>query len=220
VKKVNIEPSWFDLLNDEFEKDYFLMLKKFIISEYKAKEIFPPPKLIFNAFNLTPVNKVKVVVIGQDPYHGLNQAHGLAFSVQNKVKIPPSLKNIYKELYADLHIKRDSGCLENWANQGVLLLNSVLTVQSGIANSHKNKGWEQFTESVISKISEKKKNIVFLLWGSYAQKKENHIFKNDHLILKCVHPSPLSAYNGFFGSKPFSKINSFLNKHNIKEIVW
>ena len=221
MKKVNIEASWFNLLNDEFEKNYFIQLRKFIRSEYQTKTIFPSAKHIFNAFDLTPVEKVKVVIIGQDPYHGPNQAHGLAFSVLKDVKIPPSLKNIYKELNNDLNIPiPQSGFLEHWAKQGILLLNSVLTVESGKPNSHKNHGWEEFTESVIRNISREKKNIVFLLWGNYAQKKEEFIYPNEHLILKSVHPSPLSAYNGFFGSKPFSQTNNFLIKHKIKEIAW
>tara|TARA_B100000212_G_scaffold96989_1_gene71184 strand:- start:366 stop:1031 length:666 start_codon:yes stop_codon:yes gene_type:complete len=221
MKKVDIETSWYELLKDEFEKDYFLKLRKFIKNEYKTKHIFPHPKNIFKAFELTPVNDVKVVILGQDPYHGPNQAHGLAFSVQEDIKIPPSLSNIYKELYDDLNIPiKRSGNLESWAKQGVLLLNSVLTVESGKANSHKNIGWEKFTESVISLISKKKGILVFLLWGSYAHKKEDFIESNNHLILKSVHPSPLSAYNGFFGCKHFSKANNFLKKNNIKEIVW
>ena len=221
MKKVDIETSWYELLKDEFEKDYFLKLRKFIKNEYKTKQIFPHPKNIFKAFELTPVNDVKVVILGQDPYHGANQAHGLAFSVQENIKIPPSLNNIYKELYDDLNIPiKRSGNLESWAKQGVLLLNSVLTVESGKANSHKNIGWEKFTESVISLISKKKGILVFLLWGSYAHKKEDFIESNNHLILKSVHPSPLSAYNGFFGSRHFSKANNFLKKNNIKEIVW
>ena len=221
MKKVDIETSWYELLKDEFEKDYFLKLRKFIKNEYKTKQIFPNPKNIFKAFELTPVNDVKVVILGQDPYHGPNQAHGLAFSVQEDIKIPPSLSNIYKELYDDLNIPiKRSGNLESWAKQGVLLLNSVLTVESGKANSHKNIGWEKFTESVISLISKKKEILVFLLWGSYAHKKEDFIESNNHLILKSVHPSPLSAYNGFFGCKHFSKTNNFLKKNNIKEIVW
>ena len=221
MKKVDIETSWYELLKDEFEKDYFLKLRKFIKNEYKTKQIFPHPKNIFKAFELTPVNDVKVVILGQDPYHGANQAHGLAFSVQEDIKIPPSLSNIYKELYDDLNIPiKRSGNLESWAKQGVLLLNSVLTVESGKANSHKNIGWEKFTESVISLISKKKEILVFLLWGSYAHKKEDFIESNNHLILKSVHPSPLSAYNGFFGSRHFSKANNFLKKNNIKEIVW
>jgi len=221
MKKVDIETSWYELLKDEFEKDYFLKLRKFIKNEYKTKQIFPHPKNIFKAFELTPANDVKVVILGQDPYHGANQAHGLAFSVQEDIKIPPSLNNIYKELYDDLNIPiKRSGNLESWAKQGVLLLNSVLTVESGKANSHKNIGWEKFTESVISLISKKKEILVFLLWGSYAHKKEDFIESNNHLILKSVHPSPLSAYNGFFGSRHFSKANNFLKKNNIKEIVW
>ena len=221
MKKVDIETSWYELLKDEFEKDYFLKLRKFIKNECKTKQIFPHPKNIFKAFELTPVNDVKVVILGQDPYHGANQAHGLAFSVQEDIKIPPSLNNIYKELYDDLNIPiKRSGNLESWAKQGVLLLNSVLTVESGKANSHKNIGWEKFTESVISLISKKKEILVFLLWGSYAHKKEDFIESSNHLILKSVHPSPLSAYNGFFGCKHFSKANNFLKKNNIKEIVW
>ena len=221
MKKVDIEPSWYNLLENEFEKKYFTNLRGFIKNEYSTKVIFPPPKLIFNAFNLTPANKVKVIIIGQDPYHGEGQAHGLSFSVPTGIKIPPSLMNIYKELNTDVNKSIPShGLLENWASQGVLLLNSVLTVESGKANSHKNIGWEKFTESVISLISKKKESLVFLLWGNYAHKKEDFIESNNHLILKSVHPSPLSAYNGFFGSKHFSKANNFLKKNNIKEIVW
>ena len=221
MKKVDIEPSWYSLLENEFEKKYFTNLRSFIKNEYSTKVIFPPPKLIFNAFNLTPANKVKVIIIGQDPYHGEGQAHGLSFSVPTGIKIPPSLMNIYKELNTDVNKDIPShGLLEDWARQGVLLLNSVLTVESGKANSHKNIGWEKFTESVISLISKKKESLVFLLWGNYAHKKEDFIESNNHLILKSVHPSPLSAYNGFFGSKHFSKANNFLKKNNIKEIVW
>jgi len=221
LKKVEIDQSWYSLLEHEFTKEYFNKLRTFIKLEYKQKNIFPPAKLIFNAFNLTSVNKVKVVVIGQDPYHGEGQANGLAFSVSKGIKIPPSLLNIYKELKSDINKDMpNNGCLEAWAKQGVLLLNSVLTVQSGKANSHKGIGWEKFTENIISLISKKKTNLVFLLWGNYAHKKENLIESNNHLILKSVHPSPLSAYNGFFGSKHFSKTNKFLKKNNIKEILW
>ena len=221
MKKVDIEPSWYTLLENEFEKEYFTSLREYVKNEYSNKLIFPPAKLIFNAFNLTPVEKVKVIIIGQDPYHGESQAHGLSFSVPKGIKIPPSLLNIYKELKSDInkHVP-NNGCLETWAKQGVLLLNSVLTVQSGKANSHKGIGWEKFTENIISLISKKKTNLVFLLWGNYAHKKENFIESNNHLILKSVHPSPLSAYNGFFGSKHFSKTNKFLKKNNIKEILW
>ena len=221
MKKVDIESSWYNLLENEFEKGYFTKLREFVKNEYSNKIIFPPAKLIFNAFNLTPVEKVKVIIIGQDPYHGEGQAHGLSFSVPKGIKTPPSLLNIYKELKSD--IDKDipnHGLLEDWANQGILLLNSVLTVKSGKANSHKNVGWEKFTESVIDLISREKNNLVFLLWGNYAHKKEDFIYPNNHLILKSVHPSPLSAYNGFFGSKHFSKTNAFLKKNNIKEILW
>ena len=221
MKKVEIEESWYSLLENEFNKDYFNEIRSFIREEYKNKIVFPPSKLIFNAFNLTPVNKIKVIIIGQDPYHGEGQAHGLSFSVPKDIKIPPSLLNIYKELKEDINKEIPKhGFLESWANHGVLLLNSVLTVESGKANSHKNIGWEKFTESVIEKISIKKDKLVFLLWGNYAQKKEDFIDSNKHLILKSAHPSPLSAYNGFFGSKHFSKTNNFLKKNNIEEILW
>ena len=221
MKKVEIEQSWYSLLNDEFKKDYFNELRLFIREEYKIKRIFPPARLIFNAFNLTPVDKLKVVIIGQDPYHGEGQAHGLSFSVPKGIKIPPSLLNIYKELKEDINKEiPNDGFLEAWANQGILLLNSVLTVESGKANSHKNIGWERFTESVIEKISIKKDKLVFLLWGSYAHKKEHFIDSNKHLILKSVHPSPLSAYNGFFGCKHFSKTNKYLTQNNIGAINW
>jgi uracil-DNA glycosylase len=221
LKKVDIELSWRNLLANEFEKEYFNSLRQIIKNKYINKKIFPPSNLIFNAFNLTPVKKVKIIIIGQDPYHGEGQAHGLSFSVPKGIKIPPSLINVYKELKTDIgkDIPKD-GLLEGWAKQGVLLLNSVLTVESGKANSHKNIGWERFTESAIDLISRKKNNLVFLLWGKYAHKKENFIYPNNHLILKSVHPSPLSAYNGFFGSKHFSKTNTFLKKHNIEEILW
>ena len=221
MKKINIEPSWFDLLKDEFEKDYFLNMMDFVNLEYKTKEIYPPKELLFNAFNLTPFNKVKVVIIGQDPYHGENQAHGLCFSVENGVKIPPSLNNILKELKSDLKIThQNSGNLSSWAEQGVLMLNSVLTVRSGVANPHKNIGWEIFTENIINIISKQLNNVVFVLWGRQAQEKIKIIDTKKHLILKSAHPSPLSAYNGFFGCKHFSKCNAYLKKFNKKEIDW
>ena len=221
MKKVEIEESWYNLLKNEFDKEYFFKIRSFVKKSYKNKKVFPPPSLIFNAFNLTPIEKVKVVIIGQDPYHGEGQAHGLSFSVPKGVKIPPSLLNIYKELKEDINKEiPQNGFLENWAKQGVLLLNTVLTVEEGKANSHKNIGWEKFTESVIELLSENRKNIVFLLWGSYAHKKEEFIDKKNNLILKAPHPSPLSAYTGFFGSKHFSKTNNFLKKNNIKEILW
>ena len=221
-QKINIEKSWLNLLKDEFDKIYFHKLKKFVRKEYHTKTIYPPAKLIFNAFNLTSVGSVKVVIIGQDPYHGENQAHGLCFSVPDGIKIPPSLVNIFKELNSD--VKKDiplSGNLENWARQGVLLLNSTLTVVSNEANSHKNSEWIKFTDSAIKLLSERRKNIVFLLWGNFAHKKERLINKtNNHLILKTVHPSPLSAYNGFFGCQHFSKTNTYLKENGISGIEW
>ncbi len=218
---VNIDSSWKTVLVDEFTKNYFTELRNKVRIEYKSNVIYPHPTKIFNAFSLTPFNKVKVVVIGQDPYHGENQAHGLSFSVENGVKIPPSLNNIFKELKSDLKINLPkSGNLSSWAEQGVLMLNSVLTVRSGVANSHKNIGWEIFTENVINIISSQLSNIVFILWGKQAQEKIKIIDTKKHLILKSAHPSPLSAYNGFFGCKHFSKCNAYLKKSNKKEIDW
>ena len=218
---VNIDSTWKTVLVDEFTKDYFTELRNKVRIEYKSNVIYPHPTKIFNAFSLTPFNKVKVVVIGQDPYHGENQAHGLSFSVENGVKIPPSLNNIFKELKSDLKINLPkSGNLSSWAEQGVLMLNSVLTVRSGVANSHKNIGWEIFTENVISIISSQLSNIVFILWGKQAQEKIKIIDTKKHLILKSAHPSPLSAYNGFFGCKHFSKCNAYLKKSNKKQIDW
>ena len=218
---VNIDSSWKTVLADEFTKNYFTELRNKVRIEYKSNVIYPHPTKIFNAFSLTPFNKVKVVVIGQDPYHGKNQAHGLSFSVENGVKIPPSLNNIFKELKSDLKINLPkSGNLSSWAEQGVLMLNSVLTVRSGVANSHKNIGWEIFTENVISIISSQLSNIVFILWGKQAQEKIKIIDTKKHLILKSAHPSPLSAYNGFFGCKHFSKCNAYLKKSNKKQIDW
>ena len=218
---VNIDSSWKTVLADEFTKNYFTELRNKVRIEYKSNVIYPHPTKIFNAFSLTPFNKVKVVVIGQDPYHGENQAHGLSFSVENGVKIPPSLNNIFKELKSDLKINLPkSGNLSSWAEQGVLMLNSVLTVRSGVANSHKDIGWEIFTEKVISIISSQLSNIVFILWGKQAQEKIKIIDTKKHLILKSAHPSPLSAYNGFFGCKHFSKCNAYLKKCNKKQIDW
>ena len=222
TKEVNIEKSWFNLLEDEFEKEYFTSLREFISSEYKAKTVYPPPKLIFNAFNSTPVEDVRIVIIGQDPYHGYKQAHGLCFSVPDEIKPPPSLINIFKELHSD--IGKDiplSGNLNHWAMKGVLLLNSTLTVVADKANSHKDSGWSIFTDKSIELLSNHRKNIIFLLWGSYAHKKEELINKNNnHLILKTVHPSPLSAYNGFFGCKHFSKANNYLTDNGYNKIEW
>ena len=221
MKKVEIEESWYNLLKGEFDKEYFTKIRLNVKQSYKEKTIFPPAPLIFNAFNLTPLKAVKVVIVGQDPYHGEGQAHGLSFSVPKGTRIPPSLLNIYKEIKTDLNKAiPNHGFLEHWAKQGVLLLNSVLTVEKSKANSHKNMGWETFTESAINLLSKKKKNIVFLLWGSYAHKKEAFIDKKNNLILKAPHPSPLSAYTGFFGCKHFSKTNQYLKKNHIKEINW
>jgi len=219
--KVNIENSWHNLFKNEFEKEYFSNLVNFVINEYKTQTIYPPGNLIFNAFNKCSFNDVKVVIIGQDPYHGDNQAHGLSFSVPENIKIPPSLKNIFKELHSDLSLKiPTSGNLIKWTKQGVLLLNSILTVRRGVPGSHKMKGWELFTDLVIDLISKNKKNIVFILWGAYAYKKGAHIDRNKHLVIESAHPSPFSANKGFFGSKPFSKTNEYLRFHKKKEINW
>lgn len=218
---VKIENSWKESLKDEFDKEYFVNLTNFVRLEYQTKLIFPPAKLIFNAFEHTPFNKVKVVILGQDPYHNIGQAHGLAFSVNEGIQQPPSLVNIFKEIETDLNIPRPiSGNLIRWANQGVLLLNATLTVEAHKAGSHQKKGWEIFTDATIRKLSEERTDLVFLLWGAYAQKKEELIDNNKHLILKTVHPSPLSAHRGFFGCKHFSKTNEFLKSKNIDPILW
>jgi len=219
--EVKIEQSWKDLLGDEFNKPYFLDLRNFVREEYKNDEVYPAPRNIFNALDSLPVDDVKVVIIGQDPYHEPGQAHGLSFSVPDGVKIPPSLQNIYKEIMSDLgKPKSDSGNLERWAKQGVLLLNATLTVRAHQAGSHQKKGWEIFTDAIIHKLAEKRKGLVFILWGNYAQKKGDFIDTNVHLVLKAPHPSPLSAHNGFFGSKPFSKTNQYLLLHGQTVIDW
>ena len=221
MKKVNIEESWYDFLEEEFERPYFLSIRKFLKNRYKEGVVYPHPSNIFNAFNSTPVERVKVVILGQDPYHGPGQAHGLCFSVQPGIKIPPSLGNIYKELVDDLKIDYpETGDLSPWAKRGVFLLNNVLTVEGGKANSHKSIGWEKFTEYVIKKLSKEKSGIVFLLWGRQAQEKEEFIDTAKNLVLKSVHPSPLSAYNGFFGCKHFSKTNDYLIRENKNKIDW
>ena len=216
-----LETGWKKELSAELKTDYMKELDSFLSEEKKlGKEIYPAEKDIFNAFNYTPLEQVKVVIIGQDPYHGENQAHGMCFSVKKGVKLPPSLRNIYKELYNDLSIEpAEHGHLEKWANQGVLLLNTVLTVEKGKAGSHQKKGWEKFTDKVI-KILNDRENIVFLLWGSPAQKKAKNVDKNKHLILKSVHPSPLSAHRGFFGQHHFSKCNEYLKTIGKKPIDW
>ena len=218
---VKIEESWKQQLQSEFEKEYFITLTDFVKSEYKTKQIFPPPAKIFNAFDLCPFDDARVVILGQDPYHDVNQAHGLCFSVNDGVAKPPSLVNIYKEIESDLGIKTPaSGNLERWAKQGVLLLNATLTVRAHQAGSHQNKGWETFTDNVIRLLAEKKKNLVFLLWGAYAIKKSMYINPNRHLILTSPHPSPLSAHRGFLGNKHFSKTNAFLKSKGLREVEW
>lgn len=219
---LDLDPSWKPFLEEEFKKPYMKDLLSFLnLERKKGKVIYPLEENILEAFRLTPFKSVKVVIIGQDPYHGKDQAHGLAFSVQKGVKIPPSLVNIFKELKDDLglDIPKD-GLLKSWAQQGVLLLNTVLTVEEGLAGSHHKKGWEQFTDKVIEVLNTEKKNIVYILWGSPAQKKASHVNPINNLILKSVHPSPLSVYRGFIGSKPFSTTNSYLIKHGISEINW
>lgn len=216
-----IEESWKEILRDEFNASYFKDLKEFLVEEKKNYAIFPPGNLIFNAFNLTPFDKVKVILLGQDPYHNINQAHGLCFSVQPGVEHPRSLVNIFKELHDDLGCKiPQNGNLEKWAQQGVLLLNATLTVRAHQAGSHQNHGWEIFTDAVISKLSANKEGLIFLLWGNYAQAKESLIDTSKHYILKTVHPSPLSASRGFFGCKHFSKTNTILHQLGKEIIDW
>ncbi len=217
----DIEESWQLALQDEFEADYFVRLKDFLREEVKTQTVYPPGKLIFSAFNLTPLTAVRVVIIGQDPYHGRGQAQGLAFSVPDGIRIPPSLQNIYKELHDDLGIPiSSSGNLEKWARQGVLLLNATLTVLAGQAGSHQGKGWEVFTDEVIRTISELRAGIVFLLWGRFAQEKSELIDASKHYILKAAHPSPFSAHKGFFGCRHFSKTNEILRANGMGEIDW
>jgi uracil-DNA glycosylase len=216
-----IEESWKVLLSDEFNKDYFVKLKQFLLEEKKQHTIYPRGSDIFNAFNFTPFKKIKVVILGQDPYHGNGQAHGLSFSVPDGVKQPPSLKNIFKELAKDLQIPiAETGNLTSWAKQGVLLLNATLTVRSKKAGSHQKKGWEKFTDAIIQKISTEKEGVIFLLWGRFAQDKVKLIDKNKHQILTAPHPSPFSAYSGFFGCKHFSKTNAILKEKGLIEINW
>ena len=219
--EVKIENSWKKVLQTEFDKPYFEELVNKVRAEYKTKIIFPKGSLIFNAFNLCPFEKVKVVILGQDPYHEIGQAHGLAFSVPEGIALPPSLQNIYKEIESDLNIKVEkNGDLTRWAKQGVLLLNSTLTVEQHRAASHQNFGWEIFTDNVINILSKEKEHLVFILWGSFAIKKSSLIDKTKHLVLTSVHPSPLSAYRGFFGNRHFSKTNNYLSANNIEPINW
>lgn len=216
-----IEPSWKEALKEEFSKPYFAELKEFLLEEKAKYAVYPAGSQIFNAFKLTPFDQVRVVLLGQDPYHGPGQAHGLCFSVPQCVPPPPSLVNIFKEIQKDLGIPvPTSGCLDKWARQGILLLNATLTVRANQAGSHQKKGWENFTNAVISKLSEKRVGLIFLLWGRFAQEKEALIDTNRHYVLKAAHPSPFSAYNGFFGCRHFSKTNELLRKHGLEEIDW
>lgn len=220
--EVRIEESWKKVLRKEFEEKYFEDLVGFVKSEYKKSTVYPSAKFIFNAFELTPFDKVKVVILGQDPYHGPNQANGLAFAVNRGIVLPPSLVNIYKEIESDMGQKsvNTDGNLETWAKQGVLMLNATLTVKAGQAGSHQNKGWEKFTDAVIKILSEQKEKLVFILWGAYAQKKGSVIDESKHLVIRSTHPSPLSAHNGFFGSKPFSQCNTYLIFNDKEPINW
>ncbi|MCD6090316.1 MAG: uracil-DNA glycosylase [Bacteroidales bacterium] len=220
-KKPNIEESWYKVLKEEFDKDYFAQLKTFLVEEKKKSTIYPPSNQIFAAFDSTPFDQVKVIILGQDPYHDANQAHGLCFSVNAGIKHPPSLRNIFKEIESDLGIPYPkSGCLTPWTKQGVLLINATLTVRAHQAGSHQKKGWEQFTDAVIKKLSEQKLNLVFLLWGNFAISKSALIDQSKHHILTTVHPSPLSAHRGFLGSKHFSKTNLLLSQNGLAPIDW
>lgn len=216
-----ISNDWLAVLNDEFRKPYYKKLFEFVKQEYNTTQVFPPADDIFNAFHLTPISEVKVVIIGQDPYHNVGQAHGLCFSVRPEVDIPPSLVNIYQELHDDLGCYiPNNGYLVKWAKQGVLMLNTVLTVRAHMANSHQGKGWEEFTNAAIQALDKQDRPIVFILWGRPAQMKKSMLHNPNHLILEAPHPSPLSSYRGFFGSKPFSKTNQFLQEHGVEPIDW
>ena len=218
---VRIEESWRQVLQPEFDKPYFELLTSFIRREYASKQCFPPARDIFRAFDVCPFNRVKVVIIGQDPYHDVGQAHGLCFSVADGVRIPPSLENIYKELQRDLAIPIPaSGNLNRWAEQGVLLLNATLTVEAHRPGSHQNKGWEDLTDAAIAALNQQRKHIVYMLWGAYAQKKGQYIDRRQNLVLTAPHPSPLSAYKGFIGCGHFSKANQYLEEHHLSPIQW
>ncbi len=221
MHKVRIEPSWEHALAGEFAKDYFVALAEFVRNEYLAHKVYPPPTQMFRAFDLCPFDAVKVVILGQDPYHGAEQAHGLCFSVPDGVRVPPSLQNIFKELADDVGVlSPPSGNLVRWAEQGVLLLNATLTVNAGSPGSHQGKGWEIFTDRVIEKVSNDREHVVFLLWGSYARAKRTLIDATKHLVLEAAHPSPYSANNGFFGCKHFSQTNTYLKAQGMSPIVW
>ena len=218
---VKIESGWKNLLTDEFEKPYFEKLTEFVHEEYRTQKIYPPAKLIFNAFNQCPFDNLKIVILGQDPYHGPEQAHGLCFSVNDEIAFPPSLRNIFKELQNDTgNAIPTTGNLTRWAIQGVLLLNATLTVRAHEAGSHQKKGWEEFTDAVIHKINDQKEHVVFILWGNYAIRKGEFIDQTKHLVLTSVHPSPLSASRGFFGNKHFSNANDFLRQHGLQPVGW
>lgn len=218
---IKCKNDWKKILEKEFKKEYFKKLNDFVENERKSHTIYPPKDDVFSAFNLTSRKNTKIVIIGQDPYHGENQAHGLCFSVKPGNKIPPSLRNIYKELKDDIGCDiPENGYLVNWAKQGILMINAVFTVRKGKANSHKNKGWETFTTEIIKSLSNKKEPVIFILWGNFAQKFEKYLDNNNHLIIKSYHPSPLSASRGFFGTKPFSRCNEFLINNNIEPIDW
>ena len=218
---IKIEKSWKKILSCEFEKEYFKNLSTFVKMEYKTRKIFPNPKDIFRSFDMCPFDEVKVVILGQDPYHGAHQANGLSFAVNENIPLPPSLQNIFKEIEMDLGIKTNkSGELSRFAKQGVLLLNATLTVRAGSPASHQGRGWETFTTEAIKKLSDEREHLVFILWGNYAKEKGKIIDRRKHLILESAHPSPFSAYSGFFGSKPFSKANAYLKKYGVEEIDW
>ena len=220
--EVKIDESWKKEIGGEFEKPYFKELAEFVRQEYKSGAVYPPPKNIFNAFELCPFEKVEVVVLGQDPYHGISQANGLCFAVGEGVPLPPSLQNIFKEIESEYGspMKNRSGDLSRWAKQGVLLLNATLTVRAHSAGSHQNKGWEEFTDATVKALSEKREHLVFMLWGNYAKNKGAHIDRAKHCVLEAAHPSPFSAHSGFFGCNHFKKANEYLEKHNKKPIDW
>lgn len=221
MKEVKIEESWKEALMNEFDKEYFENVTAFVKREYEEHKVYPPPKDIFRAFDLCPFDKVKVVILGQDPYHGPGQANGLSFAVHDGVPLPPSLQNIFKEVETDLKIKPlPSGDLSRWAKQGVLLLNATLTVRAGSPTSHHGMGWEKFTDSAIRALSDEREHLVFILWGRYAREKGAHIDRTKHLVIESAHPSPFSVFHGFFGSKPFSKTNKYLRDNNLGEIDW
>lgn len=219
---VKIEASWKTVLKDEFTKEYFKNLRQFVKEEYTQTAVYPALQNIFRAFSLTPFDKVEVVILGQDPYHGQNQANGLCFAVNPGIQVPPSLQNIFKEIADDLgqSLVHKTGDLERWATQGVLLLNATLTVRAHAAGSHQKKGWEEFTDAVIRHLSEEREHLVFILWGNYAKAKGAHIDRTKHLVIESPHPSPFSAFSGFFGSKPFSRTNEYLKGYNKTPIDW